>query len=142
MKKLLEQRKRDKEEDRLARAAIREKIEADKAARRAKAAAESGQATPPVELPPAISPPTVVAPKRDYKETKLQIRLTNGQTLTQNFGCKEQLSAVRLYVEMNRTDSPGSFNLVTTFPRKVFSDEDYDTPLDVLGELYFLQCII
>ncbi|KAK0175070.1 hypothetical protein PV327_008854 [Microctonus hyperodae] len=132
MKKLLEQRKRDKEEDRIARAAIREKIEADKAARRAKAAAESGQAPPPVESS-IVSPPTVIAPKRDYKETKLQIRLTNGQTLTQNFGCKEQLSAVRLYVEMNRTDSPGSFNLVTTFPRKVFSDEDYDTPLDVLG---------
>ncbi|KAG8035134.1 hypothetical protein G9C98_001624 [Cotesia typhae] len=135
MKKLLEQRKREKEEDRIARQAIREKIEADKAARRAKAAAEYGNLVPPVPVPtPAPAPaPTPAAPKRDYTETRLQIRLTNGDTLTQTFGAKEQLSAVRLYIEMNRTDPPGPFNLLTNFPRKVFSFEDYDAPLDVLG---------
>ncbi|CAD6235803.1 GSCOCG00007989001-RA-CDS [Cotesia congregata] len=137
MKKLLEQRKREKEEDRIARQAIREKIEADKAARRAKAAAEYGNLVPSVPVPtpaPAPAPaPTPAAPKRDYTETRLQIRLTNGDTLTQTFGAKEQLSAVRLYIEMNRTDPPGPFNLLTNFPRKVFSFEDYDAPLDVLG---------
>lgn len=63
----------------------------------------------------------------------LQIRLTNGKTLTQSFGSKEQLSAVRLFVEMNRTDDCGPFNLMTNFPKKVFTEEDYDVPLDVLG---------
>lgn len=53
--------------------------------------------------------------------------------MTQSFGSKEQLSAVRLFIEMNRTDGIGPFQLMTTFPKKVFTDEDYDTPLDVLG---------
>jgi hypothetical protein len=64
-----------------------------------------------------------------------QIRLTNGQALTQTFGSKEQLSAVRLYVEMNRTDESGPFSLMTNFPKKVFTDDDYEKPLDLLGML-------
>ncbi|KAF7992864.1 hypothetical protein HCN44_005208 [Aphidius gifuensis] len=133
MKKILEQRKRDKEEDRIARERVKKQIEADKAARRAKAAAESGAIPAPVVSPVQAAPSFVPAQKRDYTETKLQIRLTNGESLTQTFGVKEPLSAVKVYVEMNRTDLPGAFNLMTTFPRKVFNDDDYDTPLDVLG---------
>ncbi|XP_033326607.2 UBX domain-containing protein 1 [Megalopta genalis] len=127
-KKMLEQRKQEKEEDRLARQKIRAEIEADKAARRARASAqEVPQPAPPV---PSSSTP---APRKDYSETKLQIRLTNGQTLTQTFGSKEQLSAVRLFIEMNRTDDLGPFSLMTNFPKKIFGEDDYDTPLDVLG---------
>lgn len=43
---------------------------------------------------------------------------------------------MRLFIEMNRTDGDSPFQLMTTFPKKVFTDEDYDTPLDVLGMLY------
>lgn len=63
----------------------------------------------------------------------MQIRLTNGQALTQTFGVKEQLSAVRLYVEMNRTDGDSPFLLMTSFPKKVFKEEDFEKPLDHLG---------
>lgn len=141
MQRILEQRRREKEDDKRARQRVREQIEADKAARRAKAAGASSQQTPPA-TPNAISPttassPTEIAPstavKKDYNQTRLQIRLTNGQTITQTFGSKEQLSAVRLYIDMNRTDGDGSFNLMTNFPRKVFTDDDFDAPLDVLG---------
>lgn len=63
----------------------------------------------------------------------------NGESLTQTFGIKEQLSAVRLYIELNRTDGDdGSFSLMTTFPRKVFVEDDYDKPLDVLGMLIII----
>lgn len=65
--------------------------------------------------------------------SQLKIRLTNGHALTQTFGAKEPLSAVRLYVEMNRTDAQGPFSLMTSFPRKVFSSADMDMPLDFLG---------
>ncbi|XP_051174776.1 UBX domain-containing protein 1 [Leptopilina boulardi] len=140
MQRILEQRRREKEDDKRARQRVREQIEADKAARKAKAAGASNQQTPPT-TPNAISP-TVSSPieitsstavKKDYNQTKLQIRLTNGQTITQTFGSKEQLSAVRLYIDMNRTDGEGSFSLMTNFPRKVFTDDDFDAPLDVLG---------
>lgn len=70
MKKILEQRKRDKEEDRVARERVRKQIEADKAARRAKASAESGEIPAPIVSPIQTAPS---AQKRDYTETKLQV---------------------------------------------------------------------
>ncbi|KAK2581274.1 hypothetical protein KPH14_008064 [Odynerus spinipes] len=132
MKKLLEQRKREKEEEKFARQRVRAQIEADKVARRAKAAADSSQTSIPA---PILSSPSSTSShhRKDYSETKLQIRLTNGKTLMQSFGSKEQLSAVRLFVEMNRTDGCEPFNLMTNFPKKVFTEEDYDVPLGVLG---------
>ncbi|XP_017299956.2 UBX domain-containing protein 1-B-like [Diaphorina citri] len=132
MKKILEQRKRDKEEERLARQRVRDQIEADKAARKAKFAAP-GENVPAPEEPKAA--PTVVKapPTKNYNETRLQIRLTNGQALTQTFGIKEPLSAVRVFVELNRTDGDAPFTFMTTFPKKIFKPEDNDLPLDSLG---------
>lgn len=43
---------------------------------------------------------------------------------------------MRLFIEINRTDAPGPFNLMTNFPKKIFTEDDYDTPLDVLGTIY------
>lgn len=132
MKKILEQRKREKEEEKFARQKVRAQIEADKVARRAKLVEDNSQTSNPLPtMPPSSS--TSSHHRKDYSETKLQIRLTNGKTLTQSFGSKEQLSAVRLFVEMNRTDGEEPFILMTNFPKKVFTEEDYDVPLDVLG---------
>lgn len=52
---------------------------------------------------------------------------------------KEPLAAVRLFVEMNRTDGNDSFSLMTNFPKKVFSDDDYDKPLELLSEYYSIS---
>ncbi|CAB0032243.1 unnamed protein product [Trichogramma brassicae] len=138
MKKILEQRRREKEEDRMARQRIREQIEADRAARRLKAqggseaaAAQAAVAPAPVAKPPVAQ--NTNNSSQNYTETRLQIRLTDGKSLTQSFGCKEQLAAVRLYVEMHRTDGAEPFDLMTTFPRKVFAENEYDMPLDLLG---------
>ncbi|EZA53086.1 hypothetical protein DMN91_003009 [Ooceraea biroi] len=133
MRKLLEQRKREKAEEKEARQRVKAQIEADKAARRAKAAEATGQSVDVAPSPLPTTSSSSMMHRKDYTETRLQLRLTNGQTLTQSFGSKEQLSAVRLFIEMNRTDGNGPFQLMTTFPKKVFTDEDYDTPLDVLG---------
>ncbi|XP_066598181.1 UBX domain-containing protein 1-A-like [Prorops nasuta] len=136
IKKLLEQRKREKQEEKEARQRIMAKIAEDKAARQAKAASESGKLceTPKdqTQLSPVSSSSTAHHSK-NYTETRLQIRLTNGQILTQSFGSKEQLSAVRLFIDMNRTDGSGTFTLMTNFPKKVFTEDDYDTPLNILG---------
>lgn len=133
MKKLIEQRKREKEEERIARQRVRDQIEQDKMARKAKAEGQVEVPTVAPQVQPAVVTKSSV--NKNYTEAKLQIRLTNGSALTYTFGAKEPLSAVRLYVEMNRTDEPGPFSLMTSFPRKVFSSEDYDKPLDVLGML-------
>lgn len=61
------------------------------------------------------------------------MRLTTGQALTQTFGVKEPLSAVRLFVQLNSGTPDENFTLMTTFPRKVFAAEDFDKPLEMLG---------
>lgn len=76
MKKLLEQRKREKAEEKEARQRVRAQIEADKAARKAKAAAESGQSVDTsVCSMPTISSSSVTHHRKDYSETKLQVRM-------------------------------------------------------------------
>jgi UBX domain len=53
--------------------------------------------------------------------------------LTHTFKAKEELSAVRLFVTLNRTDGEAPFHLMTSFPKKVFTEDDYSKPLDALG---------
>jgi len=133
IKKMAEQRRREKEEDRAAKAKVLAQIEADKAARRAEreAAKNPASASQPAAAAPVAAQPAV---KKDYSEAKLQIRQTNGQPLVHSFGAKESLAAVRLYVQMNRTDGgAGQVKFMTNFPKKVFSDEEYENSLENLG---------
>ncbi|RZF44503.1 hypothetical protein LSTR_LSTR002276 [Laodelphax striatellus] len=137
IKKIVEQRKREKEEDRLAKERVRQQIEQDKLERKKKfegAAADTKAAPAAVAPAPAIPAAVTPQPAKDYSQTRLQIRLTNGTALTHTFGSKEQLAAVRLFIHLNRKDgNTREFSLMTNFPKKVFTEEDYDKPLDVLG---------
>ncbi|XP_017770871.1 PREDICTED: UBX domain-containing protein 1-like [Nicrophorus vespilloides] len=130
IKKIVEQRKREKEEERIAKQRVMKQIEQDKLARKAKFS--NSPTTVEVEnKAPTTSVPKPVA--HNYTEVKLQIRLTDGNTMIQSFGAKEPLSAVRVYIEMNRSDEPGSFSLMTNYPKKIFNGDDYEKPLDLLG---------
>jgi hypothetical protein len=106
----------------------------DKAARRAKA-----EGLPPSTFaPPAPAPvqtPQVTSPPKDYKETKIQIRLPTGSALVETFDKREQLSAVRLFIQMKQGNEPGTFpfGMMTNFPRKVFTEEDFDKSLEELN---------
>lgn len=125
---------REKEEERLAKQRVREQIEQDRLARKAKfgdGGAPSAQIAEPEKA--KSSPPKPSQPQQNYSEVQLQIRLTNGAALRQTFGAKEPLSSVKLYIELNRTDGEGPFSLMMSYPRKVFAQEDYDKPLDLLG---------
>jgi len=133
MKKLADQRRREKEEDRIAKQKIREEIEKDKRDRAARFAKQSPAPAAAAPAATAAAPAAAAAPKKDYDSCRLQIRLTNGQALTHSFGSKEELAAVRLYIEMNRTDGHGPFSLMTSFPRKVFTEQDMEKPLFDLG---------
>jgi hypothetical protein len=80
MKKLVEQRKREKLEEKLARQRVREQIEQDKIARRAKfggiaptdVTQQQSVAGPAVQqhMPPAASQPA-----KDYVQTRLQVEI-------------------------------------------------------------------
>ncbi|XP_017053118.1 UBX domain-containing protein 1 [Drosophila ficusphila] len=135
MKKIVEQRKREKDEEKAARDRVRAQIEADKAARKAREQKELGnkEPTPSVSSTTVSSPPAAVkSPPRDYTETRIQVRLQDGSTLQETFNVKEQLSAVRVFIQM-KTGIESPFSLMTTFPRKLFAEEDYEKPLEVLG---------
>ncbi|XP_050843948.1 UBX domain-containing protein 1 isoform X2 [Serinus canaria] len=115
-----EERRRDRAEERAARQRVREKIERDKA-ERAQRFAPAPPAEPPKEAP---------AP-REYDQCRIQ-----------SFRAREPLAAVRLFVELHR--GPGGtgggtggdtepFSLRTAFPRRLFTEEDMEKPLQELG---------
>ena len=105
IRKLADLRRREKEEEKKAKARILAQIEADKASRRAEkeSAKLAKEGLPPKVVAAApVAQPAQPAVKKEYTEARLQIRQTNGQAIVHSFGVKEPLAAVRLYVEMNR----------------------------------------
>jgi len=138
-KKLAAERRREKREDALARQRVKEQIARDRADKKARLEKEKEMRNNPAGTPvaaPAAASTTPSAPTSTASHThaKLQIRLPNGSRMVETFTATEQLSAVRLYIEMNRTDGvSGEFNLMTTFPRHVFTPEEYDVQLIKLG---------
>jgi hypothetical protein len=135
LKKLADQRRREKLETQKAKERVLAQIEADRQARKAKEAGADSQSTPSPAL--VSQPPAVEAEKREYADARLQLRLPDGSTLVHNFQSKETLSAVRLFVQLNRKDGGAASalpaKLMTNFPKKVFTDDEYDMPLDALG---------
>jgi len=61
--------------------------------------------------------------------------------MVHQFRAQEPLSAVRLYIEMNRTDgSRDAFDLMTAFPKKIFTRDEMEMPLKSLGMFAIHTC--
>ncbi|KAB1272600.1 UBX domain-containing protein 1 [Camelus dromedarius] len=151
MRRAAEERRREKAEELAARQRVREKIERDKAERAKKVGYgeetgrnEYGGTVGPQPSPPATEPgPVPSSPsqepptKREYDQCRIQVRLPDGTSLTQTFRAREQLAAVRLYVELHRGEEPGGgqdpVQLLSGFPRRAFSEADMERPLQELG---------
>ncbi|XP_072345446.1 UBX domain-containing protein 1 [Scyliorhinus torazame] len=134
LRKMADDRRKEKLEDIWAKQRVREKIERDKAERALKFGSSCTAAPSPVPATPVVPQSSQGTPaKREYDECRLQIRLLDGTQLTQSFKSREQLAAVRLYIQLQQQDDTGNFNLMTSFPRKVFSEEDMEKPLQELG---------
>ncbi|XP_053612491.1 UBX domain-containing protein 1 [Plodia interpunctella] len=135
MLKMVEQRKREKIEDQKARERVRAQIEADKAARKLAASGQQPAAPPSPSPCPAPAPAPATAPAHSYSQARIQLRLPDGKALAHTFGAKEQLAAVKLYLQMHAQEfaAEDSFKLMTTFPKKIFTSEDYEMPLELLG---------
>ncbi|GMT28645.1 hypothetical protein PFISCL1PPCAC_19942, partial [Pristionchus fissidentatus] len=118
------QRKKDKEEDENAKRRVLEQIKADKEARKGVCAGVPPSQPVPLSLP--------IQHKKEYKEANIQIRLPSGETIRNTFGVSEELSAVRLWIEVTRPELV-PFALLQPFPRKVLSSEDMAAPLSSHG---------
>lgn len=133
MKKLAEQRRREKMEDKMARQRVKEKIARDREERAQKfgTAASSQPAQPSPSSPTSHGPPPT---KKEYDESRIQVRLLDGSTITTVFKAQEPLAAVRVYVQMNSNTPEGQdFTLLSPYPRHEYTELDMEKPLKELG---------
>lgn len=133
MKRLAEERRREKREAEANRQRVKEQIASDRERLKLQQQAEKGGQVQLAAAPVVAQQPAVVAEKRSYDECKIQVRLTDGKTMQHTFRSKEQLAAVRLWIEMNRTDEKTPFQLLQPFPRKQYTDDDMERTLEDLG---------
>ncbi|CAG8607839.1 2114_t:CDS:10 [Funneliformis caledonium] len=118
--------KKEKEEERLAKAKIKAQIEADKKERAKKREAAKQAALEEQQKETAASS---VAPK-EYTETRLQIRQPSGAPITHTFQATDTLEVVYEFVGQK---VPGSFKLMTTFPRKILDGAERSKTLKELS---------
>ncbi|GAA6225302.1 UBX domain-containing protein 1 [Lates japonicus] len=139
MKKLADQRRKEKMEDKLARQRVKEKIARDREERAQKFGGGGPPSTAASYQPaqPSPSSPTSQGPpptKREYDESRIQVRLLDGSTITAVFKAQEPLAAVRVYVQMNGNTPEGQdFTLLSPYPRHVYTELDMEKPLKELG---------
>jgi len=133
MKKIAEEKKRQKKEDALVKQRILDQIKMDREAKKLQQGGAAAATVPKPAAAVATPPPLLAGDKKSYDQSTLQVRLMNGKILKQSFGAKEPLSAVRLFVQLQSGETMDSFTLMTNFPKRVYNDEDMDTPLAELG---------
>ena len=119
----LEEEKRKRQEELAYKEKLRQQLEQDKAERAASRrkvdAGTSSPVSPAVVAAPAAAAAAAPAPaaKRDFSECRIQVRLTNNQTITATFSAVEPLSVALAWITSSRTDGQGAFQLMSTFPR-------------------------
>jgi len=139
-----EQRKRDKIEDAKARAAVKAQIEADKKARAEKAAREKalrdgkpepGASSAPAGAATTPAPATSGIASREFKETRLQIRMsTGGQHYITTLPSDAPLrQAAEFLASQTLTVDVETVSFAQHFPRKNFTRADLDKSLLELG---------
>ncbi|XP_012721603.2 UBX domain-containing protein 1 [Fundulus heteroclitus] len=139
MKKLADQRRREKMEDKMARQRVKDKIARDREERAQKfgGGAPSSTATATQPTPPSPSSPPGQGPpptKKEYDESRIQVRLLDGSTINTVFKAQEPLAAVRVYVQVNGNTPEGQdFTLLSPYPRHVYTELDMEKPLKELG---------
>ncbi|CAG8593915.1 3997_t:CDS:2, partial [Scutellospora calospora] len=130
LQKLLQAKKKEKEDEKIAKAKIKAQIEADKKERAAKREAAKQAAQIQRQEEEAEAAAASIAVKKEYNETRLQIRQQTGAPITQTFQSTDTLQIVYDLVSQHIT---GPFKLMTTFPRKVFGEEEMQQTLKDLS---------
>ncbi len=122
MAKMIQIRKKEKIEEKEARERVRKQLQQDKLERQ-------NSLNPPKPLPQEIKP-VVESSHKNFDQTRIQVRLPNGQSLSFALDSLKKLKDVYDFVEQQY---PHKFHLVQTFPRKVFNDAFFDKTLQELN---------
>uniref|UniRef100_UPI00398E4BED UBX domain-containing protein 4 isoform X2 n=1 Tax=Pristiophorus japonicus TaxID=55135 RepID=UPI00398E4BED len=136
-KRILEERSRDKEEERLARERIRQQIALDRAERAARYAktkeeAEAAKKASELERQANEEARKKVRQNERSKMCRIQFRLPDGSSFTNQFSAAATLEEAREFAELQVGGLYGHFELAITFPRKQFTKDDYKKTLTEL----------
>ncbi|KAJ8415037.1 hypothetical protein AAFF_G00007350 [Aldrovandia affinis] len=133
-KRMLEERNRDKAEEKAARDRVRQQIALDRADRAARYARNKEEVD--AAKAAALQAQQVVLEAR--KEAlqrerstvaRIQFRLPDGSFFTNQFPSETRLQEARQFAAQEVGNRYGNFSLATMFPRREFSDEDLDRTL-------------
>ncbi|KAN0003844.1 hypothetical protein ACTFIZ_010018 [Dictyostelium cf. discoideum] len=123
LKREQEKDRKEKEADRIAKAKIKAKVEADRLERAAKKNATLNNNVATTETKPTPTPVPVYVPKQNYTESLIQIRLTDGTTIKGTFPLSTKLIDVHTFIS-NNTSQHGKFTLSSTYPRKIYTNDE------------------
>jgi len=73
-----------------------------------------------------------IQPKREYNDALIQIRFKDGNSIKATFKPTDNVRIVHNHITLLTGNS--NFNLMTTFPRKVFSPKDSSLDTTTLAE--------
>ncbi|XP_028928391.1 UBX domain-containing protein 4 isoform X2 [Ornithorhynchus anatinus] len=136
-KRLLEERSREKAEDKAARERIKRQIAMDRAERAARfaktkeeveAAKAAALQARQAEMEAKKEPP----PRERSAVARIQFRLPDGSSFTNQFPATAPLENVRQFAAQTVGTIYGNFSLATMFPRREFTQEDYGRNLSDL----------
>lgn len=125
-------KRQEKEDDIAAKKRIKDKIEADKAARKAKAEAEKAARTGQVIVPDEPAAPPITQPKPSgASQARLKLQLPSGLTMMKTYPAETKLSEVQQAIMQEAGFEVTS--LAITYPKKVFSGAELDQTLAAAG---------
>nr|XP_061799254.1 UBX domain-containing protein 4 [Nerophis lumbriciformis] len=124
-KRLLEERKQEREFDQAARERVKQQIamdRAERAARYSKSLEEAQQVTQAKQTEIDAKKDTVVRQRSTI--TRLQFRLPDGSSFTNQFSSQSTLQEAHQFVSQEVGNRYGNFSMATMFPRREFTNED------------------
>ncbi|NXS67240.1 UBXN4 protein, partial [Pandion haliaetus] len=133
-KRMLEERNREKAEEKAARERIRQQIAMDRAERAARFAkskeeAEAAKAAALRAKQAEIEARKEVSQKERSAIARIQFRLPDGSSFTNQFPSEARLEEARQFAAQTVGNAYGNFSLATMFPRREFTKEDYGKKL-------------
>ncbi|KAK7154628.1 hypothetical protein R3I94_007833 [Phoxinus phoxinus] len=133
-KRLLDERNREKAEEKAARDRVKQQIALDRADRAARYA-QNQQDTEATRLAALQARAAEHDAKRDATQrersavARIQFRLPDGSSFTNQFPSEARLQEVRQFAAQEVGNRYGHFSLATMFPRREFTTEDLEKSL-------------
>ncbi|XP_033858231.3 UBX domain-containing protein 4-like isoform X3 [Acipenser ruthenus] len=133
-KQMLEERNREKAEEKAARDRVKQQIALDRADRAARYAKTKEEVDAAMAAALQTRQAELVAKKQTSQKersaiARIQFRLPDGSSITNQFPSETRLEEARQFVAQEVGKKYGNFSLATMFPRREFTIEDFDKTL-------------